>query len=61
MRIKAVYRNAMLKPINKLDLQEGEEVEISITSVSKAKEFQGVLKLNDPDMIEEIAQSDELI
>jgi len=61
MKIKAVYRNAMLKPIGKLDLKEGEEVEISITPVSKAKEFQGVLKLSDPDMIEEIAQSDELI
>jgi len=61
MKIKAVYRNAMLKPIGKLDLKEGDEVEISITPVSMAKEFQGVLKLNDPDMIEEIAQSDELI
>ncbi len=36
-------------------------VEISIKPVSLAKEFQGVLKLQDPDLIEEIAQSDELI
>ena len=61
MKIKAVYRNAMLKPIGKLDLKEGDEVEISISPLSSAKEFQGVLKLTDPDMIEEIAQSDELI
>lgn len=61
MKIKAIYRNAMLKPIDKLNLKEGEVVEISITHASLAKEFQGVLKLNDPDLIEEIAQSDELI
>ena len=44
-----------------MKIKEGEEVEIRITPVSKAKEFQSVLKLADPDMIEEIAQSDELI
>lgn len=44
-----------------MKIKEGEEVEISITPVSRAKEFQGVLKPNDPDMIEEIVQSDELI
>jgi len=57
MKIKAIYRNAMLKPIDKLNLKEGEVVEISITHASLANEFQGVLKLNDPELIEEIAQS----
>ncbi len=28
MRIKAVYENKVLKPLEKLDLREGEEVEI---------------------------------
>jgi len=61
MKIKAIYRNAALKPIEKLDLKEGEEVEIIIRRISLATEFQGVLKLHDPGLIEEIAQSDELI
>ena len=61
MKIKAIYRNSTLKPTEKLNLKEGEEVEISISSVSLAKKFQGALKIHDPDIIEEIAQSDELI
>lgn len=61
MKIKAIYRNDTLKPIGKLNLKEGEEVEIIITQVSLATEFQGVLKIHDPGLIEEIAQSDELI
>jgi len=61
MKIKAIYKNDTLKPLEKLNLKEGEEVEISIKSVSLANEFQGVLKLHDPEMIEEIAESDELI
>ena len=61
MKIKAIYKNDTLKPNEKLNLKEGEEVEIIITKVSLATKFQGVLKLHDPCLIEEIAQSDELI
>lgn len=61
MRIKAVFKNDVLKPLNKLNLKEGEEVEISIVPLSLAKEFQGALKLQDRELIEEIAESDELI
>ena len=57
MRIKAIYKNNVLKPLEKLDLKEGEQVEIEITnSVRKTK---GIIKI--PYKIaEEIAESDEL-
>lgn len=60
MRIKAVYKNEILKPLEKLDLKEGEEVEIEIAG-SIAKAFRGALKLSDSMLIEELAESDELL
>ena len=59
MRIRAVYRDEVLKPLTKLGLREGEEVEISIIPESLAMEFQGALKIDDQKLIEEIAESDE--
>jgi len=50
-----------LKPAHKLDLRDGEEVEISIVPMSLTKDFQGALKLSDPNLTEEIAESDELV
>jgi len=32
MKVKAIYKNNTLKPLEKLDLADGEEVEISITA-----------------------------
>jgi len=61
MIIRAVYENNVLKPLEKLDLKEGEEVEISIVPKSLANEFRGVLRLSDTRLIEEIAESDELV
>ena len=61
MRMKAIYQDAVLKPLTKLDLREGEEVEISIVPMSLTKDFQGALKLSDPNLTEEIAESDELV
>lgn len=60
MRVKAVYKNNAFKPLEKLDITDGEEVEISIMPLSVAKKFQSALKLQNRDLIEEIAQSDEL-
>jgi len=61
MRIKVIYKDAVLKPAHKLDLRDGEEVEISIVPMSLTKEFQGALKLPDTNLTEEIAESDELM
>jgi predicted DNA-binding antitoxin AbrB/MazE fold protein len=43
MGIKAVYKNNVLKPLEKLDLKEGEEVEIEIRG-SKVDQLMGLLK-----------------
>ena len=60
IRIKARYEDKVLKPLDELGLKEGEEVEIVIAG-SLAKDFRGALKLEDAALIEEIAESDELI
>ncbi|MCK4399180.1 MAG: antitoxin family protein [Methanophagales archaeon] len=59
-RTKAIYEEGILKPLEKLDLKEGEEVEIVIAG-SLARDFQGALKLEDAELIEEIAESNELL
>lgn len=61
MKVKAIYKNNALKPLEKLDIVDGEEVEISIMPLSVAKKFQSALKLQNRDLIEEIAESDELV
>lgn len=60
IRVKARYEDKVLKPFGKLELKEGEEVEIVIAG-SLAKDFRGALKLENVELIEEIAESDELI
>jgi len=60
IRIKARYEDKVLKPLDELGLKEGEEVEIVIAG-SLAKDFRGALKLEDAELIEGIAESDELI
>ena len=59
MQIRAVYRDEVLKPLTKLELREGEEVEISVIPKSIAMEFRGALKIDDQKLIEEIAESDK--
>ena len=60
IRVKARYEDKVLKPLVGLDLKEGEEVEVFIAG-SLAKDFRGALKLENAELIEEIAESDELI
>jgi len=59
MQIRAVYRDKVLKPLTKLELRDGEEVEISVIPKSIAMEFRGALKIDDQKLIEEIAESDK--
>ena len=59
-RTKAIYEDGILKPFGKLELKEGEEVEIVIAG-SLARDFRGALKLEDAELIEEIAESNELL
>jgi Protein of unknown function DUF104. len=60
IRVKARYENKVLKPLEELGLKEGAEVEIVIAGYL-AKDFRGALKLENVELIEEIAESDELI
>ena len=60
IRVKARYENKVLKPLEGLDLKEGEDVEIVIAGYL-AKDFRGALKLEDVELIEEIAESNELL
>jgi len=57
MRIKAIYRHDILKPLTKLDLKEGEEVEIEIST--EVRKTRGIIKIN-RELAKDIAESDEL-
>jgi len=57
MIIRAVYENNVLKPLERLDLKEGEEVEIEVTGV--VRRTKGIIKI-DHRLAREIAESDEL-
>lgn len=58
VRVKAIYEKGVLRPKEKLNLREKEEVQIEILS-SNVKKTQGIITIN-PDLAAEIAQSDEL-
>lgn len=58
MKVKVIYEKGVLKPKEKLNLREKEEIQIEILS-SNVKKTQGIIKIN-PDLVAEIAQSDEL-
>ena len=45
MKIKAIYKNNVLKPLEKLDLKEGEEVEIEVKR--SMKDFHGKMEIAD--------------
>ena len=46
MRVRAIYENEVLKPLGKLNLKEGEEVEIEVKRKDKWEilRYAGVLK-----------------
>jgi len=60
IKVKEGDEDAVLKPLEKLDLEDGEEVELVIAG-SIAKAFRGALKLGDSMLIEELAESNELL
>ena len=54
IRIKARYENEMLKPLEKLELEEGEEVEIEVRKAS-VEEFHGKMRI-DKEIADEIIE-----
>lgn len=57
MKIKAIYKNNVLRPLEKLNINEGEEIEINICNA--VHETRGIIRIN-PKFGKEIAESDEL-
>ena len=57
IRVKARYENEVLKPLEKLDLKEGEDVEI-VVPISMVERTYSVSKLSD-EIIEEIIETTE--
>ncbi|MBC8521466.1 MAG: antitoxin family protein [Methanomicrobia archaeon] len=51
-RTKAIYEEGILKPLGKLDLKEGEEVEIEVKKAS-VEEFHGKMRI-DKEIADEI-------
>ena len=51
MQIKAIYKNKVLKPLEKLNLEEGETVEIELRRKEKTKrdilKYAGMLRLSE--------------
>jgi len=53
-RTKAIYEDGILKPLEKLDLKEGEEVEIEVKKAS-VEEFHGKMRI-DKEIADEIIE-----
>jgi len=59
MRMKAIYKDEVLKPLTKLDLREGEEVEIALKTTPIEK-LEGLIKISNRKWVEEIIESPDL-
>ena len=57
MKTKAIYKEGILKPLGKLDLKEGEEVEVELKKSITERTF-GIIPL-EHDEIEEIIEDTE--
>ena len=56
MRIKAIYKDEVLRPLQKLGLREKEEILIEI---KKHRISKGILKV-DPKIVDEVIENEEL-
>jgi predicted DNA-binding antitoxin AbrB/MazE fold protein len=54
MKVKAVYESQVLRPLEKLDLKEGDEVEIVVKKNIADRTF-GLIQI-DPDVVDEIIE-----
>ena len=54
MKVKAVYESQVLRPLDRLDLEEGEEVEIEVKKNIAERTF-GLIQL-DSEVIDEIIE-----
>ena len=59
IRIKARYEDKVLKPLEELDLKEGEEVEIEVKK-SPIERLKNMIKISNRNWIDEIIESPDL-
>ncbi len=59
MLVKAIYENDVLMPLEKLDLEEGEMVEIEVKK-DAVDRLGGLIKISRKDVVDEIIESPEL-
>ena len=55
MRTKAVYENGVLKLLEKIELEENEEILVEI----KKRRMKGILKV-DPKIVDEVIENEEI-
>jgi predicted DNA-binding antitoxin AbrB/MazE fold protein len=59
IKLKARYENDMLKPLEKLELEEGEEVEIEVKK-NPVEMLEGMIKISNKKWVDEIIESPDL-
>jgi len=59
IRVKARYENEMLKPLEKLELEEGEEVEIEVKK-NPVVMLKGMIKISNKKWVDKIIESPDL-
>jgi len=63
MPISAVYRKGVIKPLDKIELEENERIEIDIKRKKESREITkkiaGSLKIENEKLIEAIVESEE--
>ena len=58
-RVKAIYEDGILKPLEKLDLKEGEEVEIEVKK-SPVERLEGMIRISNRRWVKELIESPDL-
>ncbi len=59
IRVKARYENKVLKPLEGLDLKEGEDVEIEVKK-SPVERLEGMIRISNRRWVEELIESPDL-
>lgn len=59
MLVKAIYENNVLRPLEKLDLMEGDVVEIEVKT-SPVDQLYGIIKIKNKEWLDEIIECPEL-
>ena len=59
MLVKAIYENNTLKPLEKLDLEEGDMVEIEVRK-SPVDQLYGIIKIENREWLDEIIESPDI-